>query len=236
MFKPLIQAIHLLIYLKTEISSQTYCLWLQFIIFLTDSSGFAICRLLLKMCPLDFCWRHNWMFPWQFATAGSLLASVFDIELKLHYYLVNGAIVRNYWNMTAPMTISETLKCNFSASKRQRKILLFWKKWLVLKGLFLLPIFNLTSPCVFSSDQRAFLERQNISLANITKIFVSKKRLSLQPFFLTVRGTIFFSKTLLQLFHSLLFFCWKASCFQNFIEISLQKKDLSIIFSFSKIK
>lgn len=87
------------------------------------------------------------------------MASVFDIELKLHYYLVNGAITRNYWSMTAPAIVSETLKCSCSHSEAERENLVFLEKIFGVKGLFLFQIFILTSPCVFSSDQRDFLER-----------------------------------------------------------------------------
>lgn len=151
--------------------------------------------LTVVMCPLDFLWRHYWMFPWQFATAWSsfgeanLMLSVCGMEFKLHYYLVNWATVRNYWKMTAPFCDNfwDFKMHLFNFRVRKKKILFFWKNERCQNVYFCFKFSFWPLPVSPEMIRESALEGRNSFMVIITKIHVSKKILSLKSFFLTVQ-------------------------------------------------
>lgn len=80
------------------------------------------------------------------------------------------------------------------------------------------------SPSLKKRSESAMKDR-NISMASITKIYVSVEMLSLKPFFLTVQTKKYaLAKILWQFYHGFTILFLKADCFQNFIKRYLQKK------------
>lgn len=136
------------------------------------------------MCPLDFLWRHYWKFPWQFETAWSF--GFCGTELKPHYYLVNWTTVRNYWKMIAPFC-DNFWDFNMHLLGVGEKILVFWKDVWYQNVYFCFKFSFWPFPVSPAVIRKSALESRNLSMASITKIYVSEQMLSLKFFFLTVQ-------------------------------------------------
>lgn len=131
--------------------------------------------------PLWLCWKilHD-----NLQEHHLIWVSVRGTELKLHYYIVNWANVRNYWKITALFWGNFwDFKMHLFSFRERGGNPVFLGKWIVSKCLLCFQLSFWPPPFSLEIIRKSVLEGRNLSRASTTKICVAKKMLSLQPIF-----------------------------------------------------